>query len=285
MDLEWRGRSDLADRFVAAYVRHSQDRDLLGLLPYYAAYRALVRGMVDGLTTRDPGIEPHHREAARERARRRFRLAARCAWRADGPAVIACRGLSGSGKTTVALALADRTGFAMSSSDEIRKRRAGLDPRLPTPPERVAALYSEPSRRATYEELGEAVESALARGRAVIADATFTRRDERARIAAVAERRGCPFVVLDCEAPPEVVRERLEQRARRDVAGAEPALSDAGWDVYLKQAASDEPLGPDEPRLQVDTSGEAERVVERTIRDLWSWRCSQPLRRPPGVRA
>jgi predicted kinase len=229
--------------------------------------------LVDGLTSRDPEVGARDRAGAAERAQRRFRLAAHNAWRAAGPAVIACRGLSGSGKTTVALALAERTGFAIASSDEIRKRCAGLDPRLPTPPERVAALYSEPSRRATYEALGEAVAAALAQGRPVIADATFTRRDERARIAAVAERYGCPFVILDCEAPADVVRERLEKRARSGIAEAEPALSDAGWDVYLSQAASAQPLDPDEPRLRVDTAGEVERVVERAIRDLWSWRC------------
>src|SRR5690606_4498458 len=134
MDLEARGRPDLAHAFVASYVGASGDRDLPLLLPYYTAYRAMVRGLVDGIARGDPAIEPEERRAAGERARRRFCLATRAAWRAAGPAVIACRGLSGSGKTTLALLLAERTGFEHLSSDEIRKRRAGLDPRLPAPP-------------------------------------------------------------------------------------------------------------------------------------------------------
>jgi uncharacterized protein len=272
MDLEWRGRPDLARVFLSAYLARSEDRDLPLLLPYYSAYRALVRGMVDGLFSRNPDNDPKERDDAAERARRRFRLAARCAWRAAGPALIACRGLSGSGKTTIGLAVADRAGFELVSSDEIRKRRAGLDPRLPAPAEEVAALYSEAARRSTYEALDAAVDAALAAGRVVIADATFSRREERARIAEIARRRDRPFVILDCEAPPEVVRERLERRARQRRAEREPALSDAGWEVHVAQAAAAEPLTLEEPRIRVDNAGEPSQVVERALRDLWSWR-------------
>lgn len=278
MDLEWRGRADLATAFVASYVAAAGDRDLTLLLPYYIAYRAMVRGMVDGLNQRDASRDLAERTAAAERAQRRFRLAVHCAWRAAGPAILACRGLSGSGKTTLALALAARTGFRHLSSDEIRKRRAGLDPHLPAPPEMLTQLYSESARRNTYATLAAAVEGAIASGEPVIADATFTRREERVRIAEVAARYGCPWIVLDCEAPPDQIRTRLHERTTHGRATGEPALSDANWSVYLQQAASAEALSADEPALRVDTGDEPERVAERTLRALWSWRRTQPVR-------
>jgi predicted kinase len=112
----------------------------------------------------------------------------------------------------------------------------------------------------------------------VIADATFLRRDDRSRLAAIAARLGRPFVIVDCEAPPEVVRERLESRRRRTERGEEPALSDADWGVYLKQAAAAEGLTPEEPRLHVDTAGDKAEVADRALAALWSWRREQPVR-------
>lgn len=279
MDLEWRGHPQLARAFVASYLERSRDRDLPLLLPYYSAYRALVRGMVDGLFSRNPDNSAEARAGAAERARLRFRLAVQCAWRAAGPLLIACRGLSGSGKTTIGLAVADRIGALLLSSDEIRKRSAGLDPRRPAPADALDALYSDAARRSTYEALAAAIETALDAGRLVIADATFTQRAERERIAKIAKRRECPFVILDCEAPPEIVRERLERRAQRASAGAEPALSDAGWDVYLAQAATAEALVADEPRIRVESAGDLSSIVERVLRDLWSWRRRHPVHR------
>ena len=49
-------------------------------------------------------------------------------------------------------------------------------------------------------------------------------RDERSSIAEVAARLGVPSVIMDCEAPPAVVRWRLESRALRSNAVAQPAL-------------------------------------------------------------
>src|SRR5262249_6665460 len=48
MDLLFQGRRDLADAFSAAYFRAANDSDGPALLPFYIAYRAAVRGKVEG---------------------------------------------------------------------------------------------------------------------------------------------------------------------------------------------------------------------------------------------
>ena len=48
MDLTLHGRRDLARAFVDAYIRASGDPEGRALLPFYTAYRAAVRGKVEG---------------------------------------------------------------------------------------------------------------------------------------------------------------------------------------------------------------------------------------------
>src|SRR5262249_54558790 len=107
MDLEGLACPELARRVGAAYVDAAGDPDVRLLLPFYACHLATVRGMVEGLESRDAEVERTDRDAAAARARHHFALALRYAWAADGPAVIACAGLSGTGKTALAAALVE----------------------------------------------------------------------------------------------------------------------------------------------------------------------------------
>src|SRR5439155_25730508 len=114
------------------------------LLGFYACYRACVRGKVEGLARAGPELEAGAREAAAARARRHFALAVRYAWQADGPAVIACAGLAGTGKSTLARELAATTGFALLATDEIRKRGPAPDAAGPFTPAAPATVYEPP---------------------------------------------------------------------------------------------------------------------------------------------
>jgi len=273
MDLEVRGEADLARSFLDAYEEHSSDTDLRRLLPYYVVHRACVRGMVHGQTARDPGRSPEARERAAERSARFFAHAVRSAWQACGPALVVCTGLSGSGKTTIAAHLAERTGFVHLSSDEIRKRRAGLDPLEPTPPRKIPDLYRSQARARVYAELARRAEAALRAGHGVFADATFTRRADRDVLSEVARRLGRPRVFLECSAGEDVVRARLSARAHREVPSGHGARSDADWAVYRRQVAAAEPLGHDETALRIDTGAAAlADVIEEAALRLCRWR-------------
>ncbi len=266
MDLDSLERPDLARRLVAGYVVAADDPDVPLLLPFYACHLASVRGMVEGLKSVETEVEPADREAAAARARRHFALALRYAWTAGGPAVIACTGLSGTGKTTLATELARTTGFALLSTDTLRKRRAGLSPETPARAAYGGGLYTEEARAATYVALVAEVEAALEAGRAVIVDATFIRRADRDRLAGAArrQRRACVFVA--CRADERVVRTRLVAREEGR------SVSDARWETYVAQRERCEPFGADERYLVVDTGGDLATARAAALRALWRWR-------------
>jgi adenylylsulfate kinase-like enzyme len=85
--------------------------------------------------------------SARERARRVFGLAGRFAWRSADPVVIACAGLSGTGKSAVAALVSDATGFPVVSSDVVRREPSEPDP-----------SYDPASRRHVYDRIRGKVE-------------------------------------------------------------------------------------------------------------------------------
>src|SRR5262245_44655690 len=182
MDLERLGRPDLAEAFVDAYVVASRDRQLRTLLPFYSAYRACVRGAVEGLKAAEAEVEPAERVAATMRAGQYFALAQRHAWRAQGPALLVCCGLSGSGKTALATALAKATGFAHLSTDVLRLP----EPRRTGPAPYGTGRYAPAARAAVYARLCDEADATLVAGRGVVADGTFIRSADRAALAAVA---------------------------------------------------------------------------------------------------
>ncbi len=77
MDLTFHDRPDLAGRFADAYFRATGDNEGRALLPLYTAYRATVRGMVEGLELTEKEVPEAERTAALIRARAHWLLAQR----------------------------------------------------------------------------------------------------------------------------------------------------------------------------------------------------------------
>jgi aminoglycoside phosphotransferase family enzyme len=75
MDLAFHGRRDLARTFADAYFAAAGDGEGRPLLPLYTAYRATVRGMVEGLKLAEKEVPQAERDAALERARAHWLLA------------------------------------------------------------------------------------------------------------------------------------------------------------------------------------------------------------------
>ena len=69
MELALEGHRELADEFVDEYLRASGDAEGRQLLPFYRAYRAAVRGKVEGMKLDRPEISRSDRDAALTRAR------------------------------------------------------------------------------------------------------------------------------------------------------------------------------------------------------------------------
>ena len=173
--------------------------------------------------------------------------------------VVATGGLQGTGKSTLARAQAPEIGAAPGAlvlrSDEIRKRLHGAAPeeRLPE------AAYAAAANDAVNRMLAEAVQVVAAGGHAVIADATFLDRGQRAAIADAARAAGVPFLGLWLQSPLAVLEARVA--ARRSDA------SDATIEVLRRAAASDP--GPiDWVTLDARDAGAALGAARGAIADL-----------------
>ena len=128
MDLEFRGRRDLSDELMGRYLSYTLDSTLPLLLPFYKCYRAYVRGKVDGFQLDQPEISDEQKAAVTADARRYFALADSYATQPVPHALMITIGVTGSGKSYLANALAAHVGAVILSSDVTRKRLLGIDP-------------------------------------------------------------------------------------------------------------------------------------------------------------
>jgi predicted kinase len=136
---------------------------------------------------------------------------------------VAIGGLSGSGKSTAAAAVAAQIGAApgarVLSSDRIRKRLHGVAPQT-----RLGAEAYRPDVSArVYAELREAAAATLAAGHSVVVDAVFDRPDERDAIEAVARSAGVAFQGIWLEASEAVLLARVAAR-RNDPSDADDVV-------------------------------------------------------------
>jgi hypothetical protein len=253
MDLDQRGRPDLAWRFVDAWLQESGDVGALPLLDFYLVYRATVRGKVACLRAAQA---PTGRERTAALAGAASYLA--CCERRMAPrrpALIVMHGLAGSGKTTVSQALLEHLPAVRLRSDVERKRLHGID----DPLARTGALieggiYSAAAGERTYGRLAELARACLAEGWPVIVDAAALRRAERERFRVLAREAGAPFALVACNASREMLLRRVAERAAR---GSDASDADAA--VLQRQLERIETPGVDEAGdlVQVDTNSEA----------------------------
>jgi aminoglycoside phosphotransferase family enzyme/predicted kinase len=263
MDFVFRGRRDLAKSFADAYIRSSGDDEGAALLPLYTAYRATVRGSVEGLLLEEKEVPQAERQAALPRARAHWLLAlGELEEPARKPCLVMVGGLPGTGKSSVAAGLAERAGFSVIRSDVVRKELAGL----PGDPQKQAmllpAMYSADWTERTYAECLHRAEALLFEGKRVLIDATFREERQRRLFLDAAVRSGVPAAFLMCETTPAMVRRRLEQR-RGDV-------SDADWSIYLEFARAWEPPGADTEQSmhRISTEGSRQSALSAALEQL-----------------
>jgi hypothetical protein len=233
MDLQAHGRDDLATRLLNGWLQRTGDFAALPALRYYMVYRALVRALVATLKAHG---DPMDHELAQ--ADRYLRLAERLIAK-PRPYLLLCHGYSGSGKSVASEALANLICAIRVSSDIERKRTRPFAPIDVRPLSRAA--YSADSIDRHYDTLLALTRNVLTAGYPALVDATFLKRDHRARFVALAEALATPVLVLDFHARTCLLAERVSRRAAQ--AHAE---SDAGPVVLVRQLANEEPLSADE---------------------------------------
>lgn len=255
MDLERLGAPELAEQLLERYAEFAADPAPASLREHYLAYRAFVRAKVACLRHAQGNAASaeeaeHYADIALTHLRRgQVRL-------------MLVGGLPGTGKTTVAGALADELGGVLLSSDRLRKELADRDPNESAAAPYQAGIYTDAHTERTYAELLRRARYLLSMGESVVLDASWSQQAHRDSATAVAERTGSALIELRCHTPSDVAAARI--RARNSTA------SDADPVIAAGMAADADPW-PNAVTLNTikspdDVLRQALHAVEGTIR-------------------
>lgn len=251
MDLEARGRGDLAAACYDAYLGAGGDYAGIALTEHFRSHYALVRAKVARAAGHDGGFA------------RYFALAER-ATRPSHPVLWLMHGLAGAGKTTVSEVVLTTLGAVRLRADVERKRLFGLPADAQTGSAPGGGLYDAAATDATYARLEEVARLVVGSGRHCIVDATFLAASRRSRFRGLARELGVDCRIVSCRASPETLRTRLEARQARAREASEADLA-----VLEYQRAREDPLRADET---------ANAIVVRTDDPGWREDLASALR-------
>ncbi|WP_019926526.1 AAA family ATPase [Nocardia sp. BMG111209] len=209
MDLEFLGHPRLATEFGDLYRARTADPAPPSLWHHYLAYRAIVRAKVNCLRYEqsDPQAAAH--------ADHHIAIAARHL-RAGAVRLALVGGLPGTGKSTVARALAEITGAAVLSTDHIRTglRATGAVTGAAGSYDRGA--YTFEARDRVYRELLTLAREHLVHGRDVILDASWLDAGHRRAALDLATETSSEIIQLQCRAPQSIAAARIEARGHSE---------------------------------------------------------------------
>jgi len=166
------------------------------------------------------------------------------------PVLVLVSGLPGTGKSYFSRKLSERLPSVIVESDALRKR-----------------LFSNPTYSAEeslrlFSPSHYLIEELLVKGFSVIFDATNLVEHHREPLYRISHRLGVKLIIVQAEAPRELVRQRLQGRAE----SIDPAdKSDAGWGIYQKMKTRVERIRRN--YFSVDTSRNITPVIEKILRE------------------
>jgi aminoglycoside phosphotransferase family enzyme/predicted kinase len=237
MDFVARGRPDLAWRLLNAYLESSGEYQALDVLRFYLVYRAMVRAKVSWLNPKNQSEEVRQNYATADESQNCMAgpwdkyLKAACYFAFElKPKLAITHGFSGSGKSFHSMKLIEQEGWLRIRSDIERDR---LSTKFKTHDK-----YSEEMSDWVFTHLLELADLTLHAGLPVILDATFLKLKRRTPFLELAQQWNVDFEILTCDAPFEVLCERIRSR--------ESGPSEATIDVLKRQMETHDPLTTDE---------------------------------------
>ncbi|GCL40213.1 adenylylsulfate kinase [Sphaerospermopsis reniformis] len=251
MDIEAKGRKDLANAFLNAYVEQTGDWEGLQVLPLYLSRQAYVRAKVTSFLLDDPSVPAAVKEEAAKTASAYYRQA----WEYTKPKqgqLILMSGLSGSGKSTTARYLARKLGAVHLRSDAVRKHLAGI----PLLERGGNEIYTPEMTQKTYDRLLTLGITLANQGWRVILDAKYDRQHLRQQAINQATQHQLPLQIIHCTAPLEVLQERLVNRTGD--------IADATADLLVSQLNQAEPFtDKEQPYIKIlDTTQPLEEQLK-----------------------
>ncbi len=168
------------------------------------------------------------------------------------PAFVVVSGLPGTGKSYFCRRLAERTPVIILESDVMRKAL------FPSP------AYSMTESARLFQAIHHLIEHLLKKGIPLVLDATNLSERNREHFYHIAYQLDARLVMVRVEAPPEVVQERLRNRA--DGTGSEEDQSEADWAVFQKMKTSVQKIR--RHHFAVDTSRDIAPVLDKVVREI-----------------
>lgn len=243
MDLDRRVGRSAANRVMNRYIARTGDAAATRGYPVFLSQRAMVRAHVMAATGKREAADGY--------------LAAALAYLEPRPVcLVAIGGLQGTGKSTIARALAPDLGPAPGAvivrSDELRKRLHGALPETRLPP----PAYTDAANAAVNARLVDLARTTAAGGHSVIADSTFLDAALRRDLAAAARASDIPFYGFWLQAPLAVLEQRVATR-QGDASDATVAV--------LRQSASRDTGPGDWLAVDAGDGGQALRAIQAAI--------------------
>lgn len=174
------------------------------------------------------------------------------------PLIVVVGGLSGTGKSTLAAAIAQAIGAELLRTDVLRREmRSEL---RQTENEEVSQIYSRESRLRIYEELFARARAFHAQCISVVLDGTFSEEANIQKAHDLVRHARSIFIAVECRCQPDTARRRIaiRQRDGRDASEATPelhAVQQKSWAIW--------PMAI--PQMTIDTELPVAQQVEQVL--------------------
>lgn len=259
-ECDFLGAQWVGPRLLQAYEAASGDRVPAVLWNFYKSYRAGVRAKVAALRADQLTGQPQ--AAAAGEARRHLTLGDRYAKPHNRPLVIAVGGLAGTGKTTLATAIAESLGAELLRTDLLRLEIFGAGPHQA---KANGGIYSPAARGRVYAKLIERARALHRQGISAVLDGTFATLDQLQQARAIAKEPRSGFLAIECVCRPELAHERIRRRlaAGGDASEARPEIHDIQrlrWEAWPAEV----------PQVRIDTEQTLGVQVQRVLSVLAS---------------
>jgi predicted kinase len=254
---------ELGHLFLNRYLELTGDYPGVELLKYYQLYRAMVRAKVAILELKQ--ITQDTKRSERLAVYHQYIQYGLRLIENTTPRLLIMHGLSGSGKSCLASQLAAALPAICIRSD-IERKRMFAD-------HSESSLYSRQSSDLIYHHLLELAQRILRSGHNVILDATFLRHNDREIAEKIARAAGSEFCILNCEAPSELLKQRIRTR---QVQRTDP--SDADETVLELQMNAHEPLQANEKSQTITLEMSVSQDIPKLLRAI----NHPPPNHPPG---